>query len=66
MHYHYTGNGKCSLRLHEGVSFLTKHSHVNFQRLIVTEEDTGDGWTKVKQSGGVTEGFVPTSYIRLL
>jgi len=35
-------------------------------RLIVTEEDTGDGWTKVKQSGGVTEGFVPTSYIRLL
>jgi len=34
------------------------------QRLLVTEQDTGDGWTKVKE--GSMEGFVPTSYIKLL
>ncbi|CAG5091033.1 Oidioi.mRNA.OKI2018_I69.PAR.g12815.t2.cds [Oikopleura dioica] len=33
--------------------------------LSVTEEDNGDGWTKVRVHGTNREGFVPTSYIKL-
>lgn len=35
-------------------------------RLVVTEEDNGDGWTKVKIPGTQSDGFVPTSYIQLI
>ena len=34
-----------------------------FKNLRITEEDTGDGWTKVKVIETGAEGFVPTSYI---
>ena len=38
---------------------------IQFQILSVTEEDNGDGWTKVRVHGTNREGFVPTSYIKL-
>ena len=37
--------------------------HIYFQSLIVTELDTGEGWTKVKIPTTGQEGYVPTSYI---
>ena len=36
---------------------------IHFKNLRITEEDTGDGWTKVKILETGAEGFVPTSYI---
>lgn len=33
--------------------------------LILLEEDTGDGWTKVRSTTTLIEGFVPTSYIQI-
>ena len=33
------------------------------ENLELVEEDSGDGWTKVKNEHGV-EGIVPTSHIR--
>ena len=36
---------------------------IHLKNLRITEEDTGDGWTKVKILETGAEGFVPTSYI---
>lgn len=35
------------------------------ESLCITEEDNGDGWTKVRVFNTNREGFVPTSYIKL-